>query len=433
MSYNPMPVLGQATMANSLPVAIASNQSAIAITIASGGVASGAIASGAIASGAVASGAIASGAFASGSISAGAIAAGATSIAENEDVASADGDRGVKILAVRKATPANTSGTDGDYEFLQMSAGRLWVDPSGVTLTVASHAVTNAGTFATQPAGSVAHDGVGTGVNPMLTGGYASAAAPTDVTADGDAVRGWFLRSGAQAVQPTFAGILATTGNGASGTGVQRVTIANDSTGILATVSTVTSLSQFAGQAIALNTGTRSAGTLRVTVATDDTVQVTGTLAHDAVDSGNPIKTGGQARTTNPTAVADADRTNFIADKLGKQVVVGSIRDLKANQVTTITASTSETTIVTAVASTFLDLYGLIITNTSATAVNVAIKDATAGTTRLNIAVPAGDTRGFMLPESGAIKQASVNNNWTATSSASVSSLVITALTVANI
>lgn len=92
----------------------------------SGAFASGSVGSGAIASGAIASGAVASGAFSSGSISAGAIAAGATSIADNEDVASADGDRGVKVLAVRKATPANSSGTDGDYEFLQMSAGRVW-------------------------------------------------------------------------------------------------------------------------------------------------------------------------------------------------------------------------------------------------------------------------------------------------------------------
>lgn len=54
------------------------------------------------------------------------IAAGATSIAKAEDVASADADVGVPALAVRKAAPANTSGTDGDYEFLQISAGRLW-------------------------------------------------------------------------------------------------------------------------------------------------------------------------------------------------------------------------------------------------------------------------------------------------------------------
>lgn len=54
------------------------------------------------------------------------LAAGAAAIAKAEDVASADADVGVPAMAVRKATPANTSGTDGDYEMLQMSAGRLW-------------------------------------------------------------------------------------------------------------------------------------------------------------------------------------------------------------------------------------------------------------------------------------------------------------------
>lgn len=161
--------------------------------------------------------------------------------------------------------------------------------------------------------------------------------------------------------------------------------------------------------------------------------KVAGTKAHDAADAGAPVKIGGQARTTNPTAVADADRVNFIADKLGKQVVVNSIRDLKGVQKTTITSSTSEATIVTAVASTFLDLYGLIITNTSATATEVTIKDSTAGTTRAVIAVPAGDTRGFMLTESAAIPQATVNNNWTATCADSVASIEITALYVKNI
>jgi hypothetical protein len=70
-------------------------------------------------------------------------------------------------------------------------------------------------------------------------------------------------------------GVTPLMGNGASGTGAQRVTIANDSTGILAgvtTVSTVTNLSQLGGTAIAMNTGTRSAGTQRVTIATDDVV-----------------------------------------------------------------------------------------------------------------------------------------------------------------
>lgn len=71
-----------------------------------------------------------------------------------EDAAHQTADPGVQLLAVRKATPADLSGTDGDYEPLQVNGGRLWVDASGVTLTVGSHAVTNAGTFAVQAAQS---------------------------------------------------------------------------------------------------------------------------------------------------------------------------------------------------------------------------------------------------------------------------------------
>lgn len=118
-----------------LPVSLASVPSH-AVTVASGGVASGAIASGAVASGAFASGSIASGA-----IVAGAVAAGAASFVKLEDAASANGDAGVPAFAVRKATPANTSGTDGDYEALQMSAGRLW---TSATIDAALPAGTNA-------------------------------------------------------------------------------------------------------------------------------------------------------------------------------------------------------------------------------------------------------------------------------------------------
>src|SRR6185295_1939004 len=66
---------------------------------------------------------------------------GTSGFMKKEDVASADGDAGVGMLAVRKATPANTSGTDGDYEFLQISAGRLWVS---ATIDAALPAGTNA-------------------------------------------------------------------------------------------------------------------------------------------------------------------------------------------------------------------------------------------------------------------------------------------------
>ena len=58
-----------------------------------------------------------------------------------EDIASLHGDKGVVILARRTATPANTSGTDGDYEVPQMSAGRLW---ASATIDAALPAGTNA-------------------------------------------------------------------------------------------------------------------------------------------------------------------------------------------------------------------------------------------------------------------------------------------------
>lgn len=55
------------------------------------------------------------------------VTAATDSIGKAEDVASAGADVGVPAMAVQKATPANTAGTDGDYEMLQMSTGRLWV------------------------------------------------------------------------------------------------------------------------------------------------------------------------------------------------------------------------------------------------------------------------------------------------------------------
>jgi hypothetical protein len=68
----------------------------------------------------------------------------ATTAEKAEDAASANGDVGVPAMAIRKATPANTSNTDGDYEFLQMSEGRLWTTSAIDTTTGAFSAVSSA-------------------------------------------------------------------------------------------------------------------------------------------------------------------------------------------------------------------------------------------------------------------------------------------------
>ncbi len=60
-----------------------------------------------------------------------------------EDTASADLDKGMLHMAKRAATPAVTSGTDGDYEPLQTSKGRLWVEPSSPVVAAGQVTVTN--------------------------------------------------------------------------------------------------------------------------------------------------------------------------------------------------------------------------------------------------------------------------------------------------
>src|SRR5262245_44314890 len=124
---------------------------------------------------------------------------------------------------------------------------------------------------------------------------------------------------------------------------------------------------------------------------------VTGGTAADAPLTAAPVTGGGLGKTTNPTAVSDGDVVNALYDKLGKQIVVSAIRELKGIQQTN-TNNATELTIVTAgAAGVFNDLYGLIIANRSATGVYVTIRDATAGTTRMVIYVPGAETRGFVV------------------------------------
>lgn len=91
-------------------------------------------------------------------------------------------------------------------------------------------------------------------------------------------------------------GVAVTMGNGASGTGVQRVTIANDSTGVLATVSTLTNITNWGN---VVDDAAFTPATTRVLMAgytADET-------ATDSVDEGD----GGAARMT-------LDRKQIVTD-----------------------------------------------------------------------------------------------------------------------
>jgi hypothetical protein len=184
------------------------------------------------------------------------IAAGATTIAKAEDVASADADVGVPAMAVRKGTPANTSGTDGDYEMLQMSAGRLWT----------------------------------------------SSAIDTALPAGTNAIGKLAANSG--------------------------VTIGAVEIAAAQTLSTVTSLTQMNGQAIAMGTGVRSAGTQRVTVATDDLVPIS--AASLPLPTGAATLAEQQTQTASLSVLDDWDesdraKVNTIAGQAGVQGGSGTV------------------------------------------------------------------------------------------------------------
>lgn len=111
---------------------------------------------------------------------------GATSLGKAEDAAHTSADTGVFILSVRSDTAASTAGTDGDYAALTTdSTGRLHVNV-GNTVTVASHAVTNAGTFAVQATQSGTWTVTGTGGTFPVTdsGGSLTTDTAGDVTHD---------------------------------------------------------------------------------------------------------------------------------------------------------------------------------------------------------------------------------------------------------
>lgn len=154
------------------------------------------------------------------------------------------------------------------------------------------------------------------------------------------------------------AGNAVATGNGASSTGVLRVAQVNDGTGVIATVGAVTAITN------ALPAGTNAIGKLAANSGVDigdvdvtssalptgastlaeqqtqtaslsvmddwdnaasDGASVSGDVAHDSADAGEPVKIGAKAYspdgTTPGTAVAENDRSNLKTDLDGSLFV----------------------------------------------------------------------------------------------------------------
>lgn len=211
-------------------------------------------------------------------------------------------------------------------------------------------------------------------------------------------------------------GVTPLMGNGVTGTGSPRVTIASDNTA-------------FAVNAIQSGTWTVQPGNTQNTTAW--LTQPQGNVAHDAVDSGSPTKIGCHARITNRTAVADADRADVVCDDNGQLLVTPVAprdRVVRSGQIT-LTTTTETTLLAAGGAGVFRDLTYLKCTNGSATLVRVDLRDATAGTV-IDSWWLAANGGGFNVPFSPPYPQVTANNNWTVQLSGAVTDVRCSALGV---
>lgn len=370
-----------------------------------------------------------------------------------EDAASADSDAGIPAMAVRTATPANTSDTDGDYEMLQMSAGRLWTSAVVTSNALPTGAATAAkqpalGTAGTASADVITIQGIASGtVVPVSDGGGSltvdgaiSFSAPQHVIVDSGTVT-------TVSTVTTITNVVHVDDNSGSltvdnaGTFAVQATIAAGAAAIAKAEDAASADADVGVPAMAVRKATpaNTSGTdgdyemLQMSAGKLWTrAQTEGGTAADAALANAPVTVGGRATNTNLAQMsADGDVVDATFTMQGALVTAHAPRELLAIQQTQLSNTTSETTIITAGASgIFNDLYGLILANTGATTTKVTIKDATAGTTRAIIEVPTLETRGFMLPAASAVPQASAANNWTATCASATTALEVTAMYV---
>jgi len=158
--------------------------------------------------------------------------------------------------------------------------------------------------------------------------------------------------------------------------------------------------------------------------------RVTGNRAHDAADSGGPVKVGAKAETqlSGITLVADGDRTDLYSSEDGV-LYTRSIPAHPADYIdatpTTITSSTSDTSVVSAGgANVRVYITAAVIHNKHATTTTrVSLKDGSGGTVKAILPAPA--TAGCVVYFNPPLR-GTANTAWHAACADSVDSIYVT-------
>lgn len=227
-------------------------------------------------------------------------------------------------------------------------------------------------TFATDDIGGIQYPRVKISQGADGAATDVSSAAPLNVTlANSSAIPAGTNNIGDVDVL-TVGGQTPAFGAGATSAATQRVVIAND-------------------QLASLGQAAMAASTPVVIASNQSAVATTpaGNVAHDAVDSGNPVKVGGRARSSEITAVASGDRSDFITDLVGKQIVLpyANPENFVSGAITTAMTGTTSTSLIAAPGAGLRNyITQITVSNAHATVgTDVAIQDGSGGTTLYTI------------------------------------------------
>lgn len=232
-------------------------------------------------------------------------------------------------------------------------------------------------------------------------------------------------------------GVTTLMGNGITGTGSQRVTVASDNTPFPVKIDQTTpgttnlvalaanqsvNKAQINGVAPLMGNGVTGTGSQRVTLASDNSaLPAAGQGAIAAAAPAGATMPALKAATANPTNATAGNLVAPMGDKAGRAVITPvQVRELTVVGTLSV-AATAETTLIAAGgAGVFNDIIGIIITTAGAAAQTITIKDGTAGTTRAvfnypNAALAPGAPFQAMFPVP--LPQSAANANWTVTQS----------------
>lgn len=119
-----------------------------------------------------------------------------------------------------------------------------------------------------------------------------------------------------------------------------------------------------------------------------DGASVSGDVAHDSPDAGEPVKVGGKAVSAEPAAVTANDRVNAFFDLVGKQIVaLSNPENMVSGAITTAMTGTTSTSLIAAPAAGLRNyITTIIVSNAHATVgTDIVIQDGSGGTTLMTI------------------------------------------------